>query len=223
MSTTGNDMAMLTLKVPDHPEIGTLSSELQTELTSHHRGAKVVTADYVVSPPHAMTARMTAWVAVYLAVLGGIVLAVTPWVWTFASHAAAAGSDVTTSFFGGSFDISPDASLILTVVVMALAGCVSIMALTFAARAGHGTLENTYLWWYVLRPVAAAGIGVLAYLAIAAGFLTANAASGTPALLVAAAIGGLAGLFTDQVLALLKGVLRISDPKTPGSKVDSYK
>jgi hypothetical protein len=61
----------------------------------------------------------------------------------------------------------------------------------------------------VLRPGAAAAIGLLFYSTVFAGLL----GTGVPQhqdLTVAAAIGGLAGLFTDRVLALLRSALGAS-------------
>jgi hypothetical protein len=149
----------------------------------------------------------------YLVGVGLVMLVLVPWAWSVAWRANESDSGGTsTSFFGLDFDVSAPATLLTIVVLMAVIGSVTVMTLVFAARAGHGTLEQTYLWWYVTRPVSAAGIGVVVYMFIVAGFFDfAKIENGsTPALVIAAAVGALSGLFTDQVLDKVRWVLGLS-------------
>lgn len=65
------------------------------------------------------------------------------------------------------------------------------------------------MWWYLTRPFTAAGIGVLAYALLQVGFFGSNNNTNSE-LLAAAAIGGLAGLFTDQLLQKMRTALGLT-------------
>jgi hypothetical protein len=161
----------------------------------------------------------------YLVGAGLVMLVLVPWAWSVAWRANESETgDTSTSFLGLDFSVSAPAALLTIVVLMAAIGSVTVMTLVFAARAGHGTLEQTYLWWYVTRPVSASGIGVLVYMFIVAGFFDfAKIEDGsTPALVIAAAVGALSGLFTDQVLDRVRWVLGLSafDTGTAGRRRD---
>jgi hypothetical protein len=149
----------------------------------------------------------------YLVGIGLLLLVVVPWAWSVSWRAnEAENGEAAASFFGLDFTATAPASLLTMVVLMAVIGSVTVMTLVFTARAGHGTLEQTYVWWYVTRPVSAAGLGVLLYMFIVAAvfdFATIEDGS-TPALVVAAALGALSGLFTDQVLDRVRKVLGLS-------------
>jgi hypothetical protein len=149
----------------------------------------------------------------YLVGVGLLMLVIVPWAWSVAWRANESDNgEATASFLGFDFTASAPATLLTMVVLMAVIGSVTVMTLVFAARAGHGTLEQTYVWWYVTRPVSAAGLGVLVYMFVVAGFFDfATIEDGSaPALIVAAALGALSGLFTDQVLDRVRWVLGLS-------------
>lgn len=150
-------------------------------------------------------------VGAYLISLGIALLAVIPWAWSFASRAVAGNRSVTASFLGADFTASPEFSMVLIVLLAATLGSVAVLAMTFSARAGRETLERGFLWWYLTRPISAAGLGLIFYMAVVSGFLAAATSTGQPTLIVAATIGGLAGLFTDQVYRKLFSVLGLVD------------
>ena len=150
-------------------------------------------------------------VGVYLIVLGIALLAVIPWAWSFASRALAAKAAVPASFLGRPFNATPEFSMVLIVLLTAALGSVAVLAMTFSARTGRETLERGFFWWYLTRPISAAGLGLVFYLAVVSGFLAAATSAGQPTLIVAATIGGLAGLFTDQVYRKLFSVLGLVD------------
>jgi magnesium-transporting ATPase (P-type) len=158
-----------------------------------------MTEPLIVKDP--MTSRQRRLVGCYLIVFGALLVAVAPWVWAMAWSANESGT-VTSHFFGAEFTASAASTLVAMVALMALIGSVTVMILVFAARAGHGTLEQAYLWWYLTRPVSAAGLGILLYMLVVAGFFNIGSIEGGSegALVVAAALGGLSGLFTDQVV-----------------------
>src|SRR5262245_800449 len=155
-----------------------------------------------------MTSGQRKLIGCYLIGFGALLVAVAPWVWGMAWSANESGQ-VTSHFFGLEFTVSAPSTLVATVALMALIGSVTVMTLVFAARAGHDTLEQAYLWWYLTRPVSAAGLGILLYMLVVAGFFNLGSIEGGSegALVVAAALGGLAGLFTDQVVDKVRAVL----------------
>lgn len=160
-------------------------------------------------------------VGVYLLLFGLVLLAVIPWAWSFASRAVSRNTQVAASFLGYQFRPTPEFSLVLIVLLTAALGSVAVLAMTFSARTGRETLERGFLWWYLTRPISAAGLGIVFYMAFVSGFLTAATASGRPTLIIAAAIGGLAGLFTDQVLRKMYKVLGLVDSSQPASETNS--
>jgi hypothetical protein len=155
-----------------------------------------------------MTSGQRKLIGCYLIGFGALLVAVAPWVWAMAWSANESGQ-VTSHFFGLEFTVSAPSTLVAMVALMALIGSVTVMTLVFAARAGHDTLEQAYLWWYLTRPVSAAGLGILLYMLVVAGFFNLGSIEGGSegALVVAAALGGLAGLFTDQVVDKVRVVL----------------
>jgi hypothetical protein len=83
----------------------------------------------------------------------------------------------------------------------------------FSSRVGRDTLEASFLWWYLLRPFAAALLALLFVAAVQSGLV---AVGGKPESLVLALVaGGLAGLFTDAVLQKLRGLLGATSTKSP--------
>jgi hypothetical protein len=113
-------------------------------------------------------------------------------------------------WLGIGFSPTADFAMLAIVALTAMAGSAVHMALIFANRAGHGKLERTWAFWYLLRPGAAALLGVLTYVVIKAGFLGSVSDSQGKGLAFAAAVGALAGLFTDKVIAKLRDAIGAS-------------
>jgi hypothetical protein len=146
-------------------------------------------------------------VGCYLAALGTVVLAITPWAWSLATGSVGHTTAGRARFLGLSFRPTTEFNLIIIVMLMSVLGSIAVMIITFANRAGQETLDRGFVWWYLTRPFAATAIGVLFYMAIIAGFFNQASATGRSALVLAAAIGGLAGLFTDNVLQKMRSAL----------------
>lgn len=116
------------------------------------------------------------------------------------------------------FHMSEESGLLLLVASAAVAGAAVHLILVFTERAGYRTLEAGYLWWYLLRPVAAALLSVLFVIAVRTGLSTLGTAQPTtPSVPVLLTAGGLAGLFTDRVLQQMRNLLGSTDPETPAS------
>jgi hypothetical protein len=206
------EIASLQVKFKNHPDLADLTRRMKTVLGAQAEPGellevKIIEPALTSRTPKKMARSRRVLVGVYLLVLGVTLLAVIPWAWSFASRAIA-GQKVAASFLGR-FPFTPTAefSMVLIVMLSAILGSVVVLALTFSARAGCETLERGFLWWYLTRPISAAGLGLLFYMAFVAGFFSASPAQSSQALILAAAIGGLAGLFTDQVRQKMSKVL----------------
>lgn len=190
---SSTDLATLAANYDDTPKH-------REELARHARDVLATTVNH-------MSRKAIIWVGCYLALLAAVALAITPWAWSLATSGISSRAAGRARFLGLSFKPTAEFNLIIIVMLMSVLGSLAVMIITFANRAGHETLEHGFLWWYLIRPFAAAAIGVLFYMAIIAGFFNQRSATGRSALVLAAAIGGLAGLFTDIVLQKMRAAL----------------
>ena len=84
-------------------------------------------------------------------------------------------------------------------------------ATSFSHHAGVGTLGGEWSWWYVLRPVLGAGLGVL-FVLVVTGLGVSDALKNVPAddamrtLAGYLALAGLAGMFSRQAIDWLRGI-----------------
>lgn len=168
-------------------------------------------------PSDPMSRARTAALGSYILLLGTVLLTALPWAWSTATDVIELGSRPAHLLLW-EFTATPAMVLVIVVTIMAMIGSVTVMGLVFSSRAGQRTLQQGYLWWYLTRPITAAGLAILFYVAVVAGFFDVTAIEGgsSTALMIAAALGGLAGLFTDQVLKKMEGVLGLL-PFTSGA------
>jgi hypothetical protein len=164
-----------------------------------------------------MAPWMKCALGIWIIALSAIALGHLPWAWTIADRLKATPT-IRVHWFMLTFAPKVPSILVLIVILTAVIGSAATLALTFAQRAGHGTLQQEWSWWYLTRPFTAAGIGVLAYALLEAGFISTTTSAGktdaaTSGLLAAAAIGGLAGLFTDQLLQKMSTALGLTSFK----------
>lgn len=174
--------------------------------------------------PDAATGTAPRWVpyvGAYLVALGCLLVAVLPWLYSVATDVTSTGAVATARGVEadyGSVEVlwftlepTPASAVLAVVAFTAMVGSLVVMALTFSMRAGHRTLDEGFFWWYLTRPLTAAGLALVLYLVVIGGFfdLTSVTEGSTSALATAAALGGLAGLFTDQILDLLRGALAL--------------
>jgi hypothetical protein len=175
-----------------------------------------------VTYPMSNTARR--FIGGWLGLVGAVVLGHVMWAWSLASRleAAPAAAHVRAHWLGLEFSPTAQFSLLLIVVTTAMAGSLATIALVFSNRAGHRTLEERWEWWYLLRPLAAASIAILFYMVVLAGLLG-GADKKAGGLAFAAAVGGLAGLFTDRVLETMRSALGASAFNTSASNPEEAK
>jgi hypothetical protein len=194
--------------IAKHEESSDLAELASTYVDNpEHRDELLRSAREVLAKPvEPMQGARRVGVGVYLTVLGLVLFAVTPNAWSIATDVATSGASKVT-FWGLDFRATPAMATIAIVILMAIIGSVTVMTLVFGLRAGNNTLEAPFVWWYVTRPITAAGLAVLFYVTAISGLLDLGAITGASALVIAAALAALAGLFTDQVLEKMRGML----------------
>jgi hypothetical protein len=117
------------------------------------------------------------------------------------------------TWWGPDFSLTLGMSLIVVGAASGLAGSMIQQSKIFAERAGHETLQRGFLWWYVLRPVWSILLGAVTVVAVNAGVIQiGNKSTSDTGLTVLVMAGVLAGLFTDQVLQVLRAALGATDP-----------
>src|SRR4051812_42530447 len=171
-----------------------------------------------VQPPVAapqMKAGPRIAIGVYLGLMSAIVLAHLLWVWSFTARlvpgtAGASHRHVRVHWLGLAFTPTVEWALVLLVVFAAAAASLAHLSLVFSNRYGLGTLQPAWTWWYLLRPGAAAIVGVVAYVVLKAGFLGTVTDQDQHSLAFAAAVGALAGMFTDALIAKLRAAMGAS-------------
>ncbi|MEW6472537.1 MAG: hypothetical protein AB1679_09710 [Actinomycetota bacterium] len=156
-------------------------------------------------------------VAIWLMLTALVTFVGLVWIWPIALELSAEGAQPQRiRWLGPDFKATAMTSLILVVALSAVAGSVVQLITVFTLRAGKGTLERGYEAWYFLRPLAAALVGIVFFLAVYAGLMTIGE-PGQESLPVYATSGALAGLFTDRVLQRLQSLLGATNPDAPGS------
>jgi hypothetical protein len=158
------------------------------------------------NPAREMTPRWRRLLSAYLAAAMALTLGHFLWAWSTAFRLLASDTPVRTRWLLFGFEPTDQFGVMLVVALAAVMGSLSVSAVVFSNRAGHRTLEDRWQHWYLHRPLIAAGIGVLLYVTVIAGLIGPIDGSANE-LALAAAIGGLAGLFTERVLAAMRKAL----------------
>jgi len=159
-------------------------------------------------------------IACWLLLLGLASLVGLLWMWPIAERLSApTGTDEPVRWFGPDFDATATTSLLILGVFAATAGSVVVEVIIFGLRAGNRTLEPGWEYWYLLRPIAAALLGLLFLLAVRTGLIASGPAQPnlTPNLMVLVTAAGLAGLFTDRVMQQMATLVGASRPDKPAS------
>jgi len=221
------ELAEFALHFESHPDIAELKHRAQRVLADGHESdlaefALVYTGTHeqhtelvrsakevLRQPLEEMSTAHRRMVGGYLVLLGTSLVATLLWAWSFANQLIESDT-ARVHFLGIGFSPSATFSLLLIVVLTASAASFAVMSIVFASRAGLRTLEPRWEWWYLTRPLVASVIAIVVYEAIAAGFFDAVPAVDTTSLVFAASVGGLTGLFTDQILGKLRSMLGLS-------------
>lgn len=119
------------------------------------------------------------------------------------------------TWWGPDVSMSLNMSLLLLGAAGGVVGSAVQQSIIFALRAGHQTLEQGFVWWYVLRPIWSGLLGALSVVVVNAGLVSiGDATTSTAGITVLAAAGALAGLFTDQTLQRMSRALGATPPDT---------
>jgi hypothetical protein len=157
--------------------------------------------------------KLRRWVAtilvVYLVVVGIAAMAAGIWAWRTWEQANAAHRVVSASLFGWHFNVSVESSIFLIVVSFGVLGGIVHSTNSLASYLGNRRFITSWAPWYALRPLIAAVLAMLAYVVFRGGFLSTTATAKDVNLFGVAAISGLAGLFSKQVIDKLEDVMQV--------------
>lgn len=115
--------------------------------------------------------------------------------------------------------------LMILVAAMGFLGNMVHIASSFTSFIGNGTFEKRWILWYFVKPFTAAGLAVIIYFVIRAGFMGYGSDASSVNLYGILALSALAGLFTDNATLKLKEVFDvIFKPKDErGDRLTEYK
>jgi len=99
--------------------------------------------------------------------------------------------------------------LLLLVALMGFLGNMIHIASSFTAYVGNNTFKRSWILWYFVKPFTAAGLAVIVYFIIRAGFLSYGSGAAGISLYGILSLAALAGLFTDSATLKLKEVFEV--------------
>jgi len=99
--------------------------------------------------------------------------------------------------------------LLLMVAMMGFLGNMVHIATSFTTFVGMGTFQRNWVLWYFVKPFTAAGLAIIVYFIIRAGFLSYGSGASSVSLYGILALSALAGLFTDSATLKLKEVFEV--------------
>lgn len=94
--------------------------------------------------------------------------------------------------------ITPDAQLILMVMVAGGLGSLIHTATSFTDFVGNEKFTRSWIWWYLLKPFIGMALALIFYLVVRGGFLSVAASPDQINAYGVAALAGLAGMFSKQ-------------------------
>lgn len=100
----------------------------------------------------------------------------------------------------------------ILLILVALAGFLGNMvhiASSFTSFVGNGSFKRSWILWYCVKPFTAAGLAIIVYFIIRAGFLSYGTGAGGISLYGILALSAFAGLFTDSATLKLKEVFEV--------------
>jgi len=99
--------------------------------------------------------------------------------------------------------------LLLLVALMGFLGNMIHIATSFTTFVGNGTFKRSWVLWYFVKPFTAAGLAIIVYFVIRAGFLSYGAGASGVSLYGILSLAAFAGLFTDSATLKLKEVFEV--------------
>jgi hypothetical protein len=99
--------------------------------------------------------------------------------------------------------------LLLLVALMGFLGNMVHIATSFTTFVGNQTFKRSWILWYCVKPFTAAGLALILYFIIRAGFLSYGTGASGVSLYGILSLSALAGLFTDSATLKLKEVFEV--------------
>jgi hypothetical protein len=108
------------------------------------------------------------------------------------------GADQPVTILCGTRGMPRDVNLLALVLLFGALGSFVHVAKSFASFAGNRALVASWLWWYLLQPVAGMALALLFYVTIRGGLFAPGSNSGAVNAYGIAGVSGLVGMFTKQ-------------------------
>ena len=99
--------------------------------------------------------------------------------------------------------------LLLLVALMGFLGNMVHIASSFTSYVGNNTFKRSWILWYFVKPFTAAGLALIVYFIIRAGFFSYGSGAAGISLYGILSMSALAGLFTDSATLKLKEVFEV--------------
>jgi len=99
--------------------------------------------------------------------------------------------------------------LLLLVALMGFLGNMVHVSTSFTTFVGNETFKRSWILWYCVKPFTAAGLAIIIYFIIRAGFLSYGTGASGVSLYGILSLSALAGLFTDSATLKLKEVFEV--------------
>jgi hypothetical protein len=142
----------------------------------------------------------------FLLLLGLVLISFMVALWPAVQAAASDATSKPIHWFGWKYKPTPDAALLILVILVSALGSYVHTAISFTDYVGEGKLKRSWLWWYVLRLFVGTSLAVIFYFSIRGGFFAGSTNSEDINPYGIAAVAGLVGLFSKQATDKLNEV-----------------
>jgi hypothetical protein len=142
----------------------------------------------------------------FLLLLGLVLISFVIALWPAVQAAASDATSKPIHWFGWKYKPTPDAALLILVILVSALGSYVHTAISFTDYVGEGKLKRSWIWWYVLRLFVGTSLAVIFYFAIRGGFFAGSTNSEDINPYGIAAVAGLVGLFSKQATDKLNEV-----------------
>lgn len=145
----------------------------------------------------------------YIAILAAVSTALGLTAWRSVELATAAEGTTDLRLLGVTWSVSAESSIFLVVICFGVIGSIVHMGTSLTSYIGNGRFRTSWSAWYFLRPFIATALAVLSYTVFRAGLFSGQAPAENINLFGVAAVAGLAGLFSKQVIDKLHDVMNV--------------
>jgi len=110
----------------------------------------------------------------------------------------------TVRFLNATYTITDESRVLLIVAIVGVIGALVQSMWALGAFVGEKEFEESWVLWYVAHPFVGAGLAEIVYFALRAGLLSTGTTVANLNLFGVAALAGIAGMFTKDVMKKLK-------------------